>query len=195
MPGLTSAWRTSLLHFRSILAWHLLGTFPFLDIPIPQSIRGFSTKVLLRLISNADARLFVIEQLPQHLRSQLVERVLTSDPCEQFFAMLVNLCGYMPDPEALASSLTTIRFGAAVLAKPTETRLFTLPRRRSNVWYGDAEGEDQGGQWNNAQFKVASAADLATAAEAPYFQAIGSKADTVAAPKEKALREKGNYKK
>jgi len=47
MPGLTSAERTTLLANRSAVAWRILGPYPFLAMPMPQSIRGFSSMALV----------------------------------------------------------------------------------------------------------------------------------------------------
>lgn len=188
MPSLHTDERTILLAGRSYAAWRILG--PYLAMPMPQTVRGMSTKVLLRMISNADARLWTLNQLPSNLRHNLVERAITSDPCELLFSLVVQLCGYKPPPQRLLPALATITFAAELKAEPENLRGFPIPEAKENAWYDVSALEAGTGLWNCDDLNHAMEAK-----EKVYLNKHAKRSAVVAnATKHKPLRELGGFK-
>ena len=123
--GLTTGERTRRLHARTLVVARLLGNTRTTPGPLG-SVGGFPAALLRAMATNAEVRLYVLEQLPEELRPLLNERAFSSDVVELVFAVLHSKLGSNFDEPTLRGNLATAAFVASLAAKPEAVRGFAM---------------------------------------------------------------------
>lgn len=80
------------------------------------------------LLANADARLWLLQQLRPEERNGLCERSLSSDSVELTFSLLAGLCVYKPAMQVAVGALNRVEFRNAVRNTPREERVIWMDR-------------------------------------------------------------------
>lgn len=123
MRGLTTDARTLAVHDRTVLLWRLMGDTLFTQRRVPSHMAGLSTRLMLSWLANADARLWLLQQLSPAERGQLCERSLGTDGCEGDFSLYhMRNGGRKPRMRIAVDSLDTVEFFSSVRDMPMEER-------------------------------------------------------------------------
>ena len=124
--GLTSNERTRMIHALYLWAARLAGNVFTTPGTLPASLAGIPTSLLRAILNNAEARLHILEQLPESMRPLFNERCLSSDVVELVFAVIHGRLGSKFDMATLQGSLASLSYVAKLAAMPEEHRGFVM---------------------------------------------------------------------
>ncbi len=119
----------------------LLGDRLYQPYPLPAKTDGVPTTQLVSWLINADSRLWLLEQLPEQLRTLLNERAVSTDVVEAIFGIAVLVCGYKPARRVMQGMAKNVEWAAQLKATPDEQRGFLVAGSKADAWYERAPNE------------------------------------------------------
>lgn len=103
--SLSGSERTCRLHDRALLCERLLRPVLSACEPLPQSVRGISTRILMAVWGNSDTRLHYLRHATQQQQQQFCKREVATDTLEKSLSQMFMQIGHKGTPRQVKPHL------------------------------------------------------------------------------------------